>query len=98
MQQFLSDNSRVFTGRIEGESARKKLNLDKLDNQDIVLEIIFPKQVLAINPSFFLGLFAPSIKCLGIDKFKEKYDFISPESVKEDIEEGIIKALKDYNI
>ena len=73
-------NSTVFTGRPEGKLARKDLNLDEKDKDDVVYTVIIPKETTSFNSSFFLGLFYESIKSLGsIYKFNEKYDFVIEE-------------------
>lgn len=76
LKKYRGNNSYTYTGRPEGEAARKDLQLDIEDkDQDRVL-IKIPKGTTSINPSFFLGLFYDSIKRLGgVKPFQEKYQF-----------------------
>ncbi|SDL72189.1 hypothetical protein SAMN04488034_10917 [Salinimicrobium catena] len=73
--KYKSFKSSLFTGRPQGEAARKEMNLDDLDKQDQLVVVKIPAGTSSINPSFFLGLFFPSIKYLGLKKFEEKYSF-----------------------
>ena len=70
---FKNVKSTLFTGRPQGKSVRQKLKLDELDKSDDIVYVNIPKGTSSINPSFFLGLFFPSIKKLGFEKFQEKY-------------------------
>lgn len=75
LARFRTEGSKIFSGREQGHQARKKAGLDKLDggNESVVVQI--PSDVFSVNSSFFLGMFAPSIKKLGADGFKLKYQF-----------------------
>lgn len=94
LQSFIDENSKVFTGRDEGEKVRLELKLEDYDYTDTIIEVIIPKGVISFNPSFFLGMFGPTIKNLGEEKFRQKYKFNCNECVLEDIEDGIRKAVK----
>lgn len=75
LEKFRGNNSSLFTGRPQGESARLELKLDENDKK--LNKIIFniPKGTSSFNPSFYLGLLYDSIKKLGIDKYEEYYQF-----------------------
>ncbi|MCM4156740.1 MULTISPECIES: hypothetical protein [Flavobacteriaceae] len=75
LAKYKSGKSTLFTGRPQGKSVREKLDLDSVDTSEENINVIIPKGTSSINPSFFLGLFFPSIKTLGSEKFKEKYKF-----------------------
>ena len=74
--KYKNPKSSLFTGRPQGESARKELNLDSRDQNEDKILVKIPPGTSSINPSFFLGLFFPSIKNLGLKKFEEKYTFV----------------------
>ena len=103
--KYRGNKSTLFTGRPQGETARKELNLDSLDNKDnIQIKIIIPKGTTSFNPSFFLGMFNKSIKNLGIDKFNDKYIFYVEDTEDEmknillnNIEEGKQYAINSLN-
>lgn len=73
--KYKSPKSSLFTGRPQGESVRKETKLDVLDQNEEKITVKIPAGTSSINPSFFLGLFFPSIKNLGLKKFEEKYTF-----------------------
>jgi len=73
--QYKSVKSTLFTGRPQGKLVRQKLKLDEVDQSDSNIDVIIPAGTSSINPSFFLGLFFPSIKTLGFEKFRIKYNF-----------------------
>lgn len=75
LRKFKRTESRVFTGRPVGQSARKSLNLDEFDKNDESIEIIIPDDTMSVNSSFFSGMFQKSLKMLGEEKFREKYIF-----------------------
>lgn len=75
LKKYKRTESRVFTGRPEGEKARKILNLDEFDKKDESVEIVIPDDTLSVNSSFFSGMFQKSLKVLGEEKFRKKYIF-----------------------
>lgn len=72
---FKNPKSTAFTGREMGYNARRIMELDKVDKQDVIVELIIPSHTSSINPSFFLGLFFLSIKEMGISRFRGKFRF-----------------------
>lgn len=102
--EYRGVNSTMFTGRPQGEQVRKKLNFDSVDNSSkkIILEI--PTGTTSFNPSFFLGLLFDSISNLGIEEFKQKYEFdlsnVDSEFktiINDDIEDGMRHAKNSIN-
>ena len=90
----------VYSGRQRGEVIREKIELDRIDNTDDIVEITFPEDTYNITTSFFLGLLAPSIQKIG-DRalFYEKFIFIMPEINRDNLEYSISRALnKDKSI
>lgn len=91
--EYRGNNSSVFTGRTEGKLVRKKLKLSEKDKDNVIYEVIIPKDTTSINSSFFLGLFFESIKTLGsIEKFEKKYVFVVEE------EDAEWKAILERNL
>lgn len=66
-----------LTGRENGKIARDRAKLDSLDDTGVGIhvDVIANSDTYSISSSFFLGMFEPSIKKLGIAAFKEKYNF-----------------------
>jgi len=96
--KYKSAKSRVFSGRLEANVVRKKINLDILDkNDDEVVNITIPTDIISLNSSFFLGLFGPSVRFLGEQKFREKYVFECTDIIKRSVNDGIERALKTSN-
>lgn len=97
--KYRGNSSDSYTGRPEGKDARKDLGLSKRDKDDLKYSVEIPTGTTAFNPSFFLGLFFDSIKNLGMDSFKHKYEIIVLEESEDlkaqltlDISEGMRHA------
>jgi hypothetical protein len=76
LKDYKNSKSTAFIGRMQGEEVRRKMELDKHDKDNgVVVNFIFPADTTSINPSFFLGLFFPSIKELNLEAFRKKYYF-----------------------
>lgn len=97
LNNFKNPNSKVLSGRKEGKSVRDRLSLDTVDNNSEVVKVIFPEDIISLNSSFFLGLFGPSVRYLGKEKFEMKYIFEAPKFIKNSIDDGIVRALKTSN-
>lgn len=100
------NQSTTFSGRPEGEAVRGKLKLDDIDGSPEEVSIIIPNDTTSFNPSFFLGLFYKSIKCLGsVDAFKKKFvfdftNFTDQELLKyieKDIEDSYRRCINELN-
>ena len=76
LAQFRGNKSTLFTGRPQGEEARKKLKLDEFDKIDVEVELLIPDDTTSFNPSFYLGLLFDSIKKLGVENFSKKYHLV----------------------
>lgn len=68
----------VYTGRDRGEALRTKWKLDELERGDEVVLVVIPDSTYTVSSSFFLGLFGPSVRSLGMDKFWKKFQFRAP--------------------
>jgi len=71
---FPSDH--VFTRRENGEALRKQWHLDGRDTNDEIVIVQIPDTMYTISSSFFIGLFADSLRKMGRERFKEKYRFV----------------------
>ena len=97
--------STTFAGRNEGTEVRDKLSLNKKDDDDNLYRVTFADDTTSVNPSFFLGLFFPSLQHLGYERFSNKYYFdfsnFSDEELRtiiiENIDECIRKAKNELN-
>lgn len=97
LNKYKNANSKVLSGRKEGKNVRDRLSLDTIDNTLEVVKVIFPEDIISLNSSFFLGLFGPSVRQLGKEKFEEKYKFECPQFIVNSINDGIERALKTSN-
>lgn len=95
LKHFKRKESKVFTGRPEGQKVRKDLKLDEIDKNDIVVNILIPNDTLSVNSSFFSGMFQKSLSTLGETQFRKKYQFICRKEViiKINIEQNIKNCL-----
>lgn len=97
LAQFKTEGAWVFSGRPRGTKIRERVNVDAIDQTDEATEVQIPTEILGINPSFFLGLFGPSVRKFGREGFESKYHFKCNPLVLLDIEDGINQALKETN-
>ena len=85
LKKFKRSESKIFTGRPQGEKARAELRLDDFDKNNESVDIIIPDDTFSVNSSFFLGMFQQSIKKLGEERFREKYRFKCNKSLIIDV-------------
>lgn len=81
LKRFKRKESKIFTGRTEGQKARNDCNLDEIDRNDKNVNILIPDDTLSVNSSFFSGMFQKSLNYLGEIRFREKYRFICGKEV-----------------
>lgn len=92
--------STTFSGRKEGREVRRVHQVDSLDGDNRLYIVKMPSNTSSFNPSFFLGLFFPSIKKLGMDEFKRKYEFCYDnlyEVLRPIIRDNIIECFRRAN-
>ena len=79
----IDPSRRILTGESVGQSVRSELGLDAEDVRDgpAVVRIDTP----IVTSSFIKGLLEPSVRSLGLERFKQKYDFAAPRDVREGI-------------
>jgi hypothetical protein len=83
-----SQEIRVLAGREVGEDVRRKANVEALDDRDEPVEVRVPADLFSLTSSFFLGLFAPSIRKLGASQFRKHY-FFTGKQVNRVVEDAI---------
>lgn len=93
LADYNSQGVRVYAGRDRGEAARAKARLEEADNAGDSVSVKIPDDVFSINSSFFLGMFADSIRKLGEVEFRRRYAFVGP-GVELVLEDGIREALR----
>ncbi|WP_296378156.1 hypothetical protein [Winogradskyella sp.] len=98
LMPYRGNKSTSLTGRPQGKDVRTELKLDLIEKDYSGIRVMIPLGTTSFNPSFFLGLFYPSIKSLGdIDSFKTKFSFSFNENeseiLKEIISDNIDEAL-----
>jgi hypothetical protein len=91
-------NSEVLSGRDCGEEFRRRFKLEDEDRREEPVHVLIPDEIISMNTSFFLGLFAPSVRRLGPTKFFEKYNFECDDIHMSTIREGVIRAMKEHTI
>ena len=91
-------NRKVLSGRDNGINLRNKLNIEKIEKEHDEIKIIIPKDVYALNSSFFLGWLGKNVKNLGKDQFEKKYKFDCNDIVRLNIEDGINDALNNIDV
>lgn len=94
---YCQNEAIVLSGRPKGVEVRADFKLDELDASPDEAIIAIPEQIISLNGSFFLGLFAPSVKSLGTEGFDRKYRFECREELRIDINRGKKEALNESN-
>lgn len=97
LKQYIQ-NKKVLSGRDNGVNLRKRLEIDKIENENDEIKIIIPQDVFALNSSYFLGWLGKSVRDLGKENFEKKYLFECNEIVKLNIEDGINDALNNIDV
>ena len=93
-----SADARIFSGRDSGKAARVKLEVERVERADDKIIVRIPTDALAVNLSFFLGLFGPSVRKYGAEGFRDIYTFEGKPIHLRSVEEGIRKALIEGSI
>jgi hypothetical protein len=84
----------VYVGRANGAQARQRLKIDALDAENGAVRVLIPDQTYAVNSSFFLGMFGPSlVRFDSREAFLSHYEFQGPEHVLETLKLVIDRAL-----
>lgn len=86
--------AKVFAGRERGKHWRGEFHLDDLDQAAGAIDIKIPDDIIAVNISFFLGMFGKSVRALGKEGFREHYKFDCSEDLIPLIDLGIEQAVK----
>lgn len=99
LAEYKTAEVKFYSGRPRGEKVRDTLGFENEESQMDEYLIQIPQDTDSIHTSFFLGLFGPSVrKCGTRDAFLKKFKFQAPEGVMEDIEDGILQALKKSSV
>lgn len=98
----LTGDGRVqnLSGRMRGLAARERFGIDELDRGGTPVEVHVPEYVYSLTPSFFQGLFGASVHALGdnADRFHNRFKFIAPPIVLQQIERGLRAALTSRDL
>lgn len=84
----------VFTGRLRGQETRRRLNLDSIRDGDNV-EVVIPPETYAVTSSYFLGLFGPSVRSLGLERFQQVFQFKVPDFLTEQLSDWTVRAFRE---
>jgi hypothetical protein len=84
----------VYVGRANGAEARRRLGIDTLDTIEKSIPVLIPNGTYAVNSSFFLGLFGPSLSRFESgEAFLRHYPLKGPEHVVDSLHDIIDRAL-----
>ena len=96
LKKYRTKGVKIFSGRERGKLVRENMKLDELDLETVIIEIVFPADILTMTTSFFLGLFGKSVRASGSENlFREKYMISGTEQILLDTTDGIEIALKE---
>ncbi|THD71641.1 hypothetical protein E7681_17735 [Thalassobius vesicularis] len=84
----------MLTGHPRGLEARTMYALDAIDGADETAVIVAPVELDTITPSFVQGFLAASLRHLGEENLRRKYDVSHlPSFLQEDFETGLQRLL-----
>lgn len=88
--------SKVFTGRDSGRVVKEKSQLNKLIEENDIVEIIIPKDIYSINPSFLEEMLQDVIRKLGKEGFYDRIIFknLGEYPYQRALEEAINRVLR----
>ncbi|MHA3977429.1 hypothetical protein ACW9UR_07090 [Halovulum sp. GXIMD14794] len=85
---------RMLTGHQRGVSARDHFDLVTLEKSGDVIELVAPRNLDTVTPSFVQGFLAGSIARLGADGFSRVFSFEGlPNLIREDFEIGVERLI-----
>ncbi len=97
LKDYIEDR-KIISGRKNGIEIREKLKIEDLENNNDIIEIIIPDDILSFNSSYFLGMLGKSVrKYKSKEAFLKKYTFKCNDIVKMNIDDGILDALNNNN-
>lgn len=92
LAEFTSPGVRVYAGRDRGREVRAAAGLADADDRGESVLVKIPMDLFSLTTSFFLGMFAESVRKLGEGLFLERYKFEGP-GIETVIRDGIADAL-----
>jgi hypothetical protein len=90
------EEDRVLSEKIKGTNLREEWELDKLDDLNDSVVIVFPKNIMACTSAFFFSLFGKSLDNLGKQRFENKYILDCNASLIRTIKDGITRWERVY--
>jgi hypothetical protein len=89
----------VYVGRPNGEKARERLDLDKLDEAATPIDVLIPEGTYSVTSSYFLGLFGPSVVHFASEEaFFTHYVFRGPAKHIESAHRNAERALREQGV
>ena len=83
----LDPSTPILTGEDAGRSARSALGLDAVDDGSGRITVRIPAAV--VTSSFIHGLLEPSVRRLGLERFKARYAFEATRDVRDNIDTNV---------
>lgn len=99
LNDFKTKGAKVFTGRDRGEKVRIASEIDSLMSKDDKLEVIVPRDIYSINPSFLEEFLVNLVSEFGKKVFFDRVVFknLGDYSVDKDLDEAVDRILRDEN-
>jgi hypothetical protein len=98
----LTGNGKVHTlsGHSKGLAARKKFDLDGLDQENVSVDVVVPDHLFGLSPSFVQGLFTASVRFFGNsrERFFAHYNFQASDLAMRQINRGMDAILTNRSL
>lgn len=97
LEQYRTAGSKVFIGKDRGKDIRIRSKLDELIERGENIEVIVPKEVMSVNPSFLEEFLFNAVKRLDKEEFYKRVTFLNGNErydVGSDVDEAIDRILR----
>lgn len=97
LEAHRTKGSKVFTGRERGQKIREESKIDSLVDENELVNIKIPSDVMSINPSFLEEFLLNIVTKLGKHNFYKKVRFVTESTrydISEDLEEAVDRILR----
>lgn len=87
-------SGKAYIGRENGETARKRFNIDTEETENTTFEILVPSNTMAINSSFILGFLSKSImRYDNKEAFYKIFNFKNAERFMPKIDDAVMHVM-----
>lgn len=98
LEDYRTETSKVFTGRDRGRSVRGQSKINELETNFEFIEVVIPKDIRSINPSFLEEFLDGVVIKLKPTEFRRRFSFTNDGgryNIEPDLDEAIESILRE---